>query len=444
MQSQERQNAARCTLGEGLFGLGMGFIAPLTVMPLLLKQLGAGPVEIGFFHSMASAGFLLTQPLGMFLSRHGAGKKRFLLTFNASVTLPVFLFMAAVILIMGRAPHQYAMARALLLGAFSLRMLSLGTILPIWQDWINGLFKIQNRGRVTGLYAAASAIGVMTGTLIASNIRWLVRFPENYVGLLLIAAVFFALSLSVYAFVDSGIAPQEEGSQRPRIGELLNRFSLSLGDANFVHYLVGRLLLTAGGVAIAFFAVHFQSEAGGGLSEAAIIGLGAFVMLPQALSSYWLGQLGDRSGHRRGVVIGAFAQVGSIAFAVLGSGPIACIICFLLLGIAYAAGWVSHQNFIYETCPHDNRVAHFTLSNLVLSPLIVFMPIGAGGLIAVVGAVYGMAVCLLISVAGAFYLLVFVDEPRMLILGQRRKSLPKWLRALRVQRKAQRRGEDAS
>lgn len=218
--------------------------------------------------------------------------------------------------------------------------------------------------------------------------------------------------------------------------ELLNRFAMSLNDSNFVHYLVGRLLLTAGGVAVAFFAVHFQSEAGGGLAEASIIGLGAFVVLPQGVSSYWLGRIGDRRGHRWGVVLGAFAQVASIAAAVAGRGAMACLACFFLLGIASAAGVVSHQNFIYETCPHDNRVAHITLSNLVLSPLIVLMPIGAGALIGRVGMIRGMGVCWLISVLGAFYMLLLVDEPRMLLLGQRRKKLPRWLLSIRQQRLA--------
>ncbi len=428
----ERQNAKRYTLGEGVWGIGMGFIAPLTVMPLLLRRFGAGTVELGFFHSMASAGFLLTQPLALFLSRHGAGKKRFVLRFNCLVTIPLFLLMAGVIFSLGRSERYYAVARALLLGAFSIRMLAIGTVMPIWQDWVYSLFQTQNRGRVVGLYAAASATGVMLGTILASLIRNYISFPDNYGYLMLIATLFFAVSFVAFASVDSGVAPPDAHvSRRPDIRELVDRFSLSLKDANFVHYLIGRLLLTAGGVAIAFFAVHFRSEAGGGISEAAIIGLGAFVMLPQGVCSYWLGQIGDKHGHRRGVVIGACAQVASIAVAVLGKGPIACFACFFLLGIAYAAGWVSHQNFIYETCPHDNRVAHITLSNLVLSPLIIFLPIAAGALMAGVGIRAGMAVCLAISVAGALYLLVFVDEPRLLVLGQRRGKLPRWLRALR-------------
>lgn len=171
------------------------------------------------------------------------------------------------------------------------------------------------------------------------------------------------------SFVDAGDPAGIGRLPRPRVTELLHRFGLSLRDTNFVHYLVGRLLLTAGGVGVAFFAMHFQSAAGGGLNESAIIGLGVIIMLPQGLSSYWLGQVGDRRGHRWGIVLGAFAQVASIGVAFAWRGLVACLVAFFLLGIAFAAGWVSHQNFIYETCPHDNRIAHFTLSNLVLSPL---------------------------------------------------------------------------
>ncbi len=428
MLPKERQNAARYTLGEGIWGLGMGFIAPLTVMPLLLRELGAGPVELGLFYSMASAGFLLTQPFGLFISRHGAGKKSFMLYFNASVTLPVFLFMAAILLFLGGNEHHFRLLRTFLLSAFSLRMLSIGLILPIWQDWVYGLFQTQNRGLVTGLYAAFSALGVMAGTFAASYIRQTVPFPNSYVVLFLAASFFFALSFTAFSSVEQGIVPIEaQYLKRPGLKEIIHRFSLSLRDTNFLNYLIGRLLLTAGGVAIAFYALYFQGEAGGSLSESTIIALGAFIMLPQAVSSYWLGQIGDRRGHRWGVVFGAFAQVASIVVVMAGSGIIACLLSFLLLGMAYAAGWVSHQNFIYETCPHDNRLAHITISSLVLSPLLIFMPIGAGSIVSAVGIKWTMAICLFLSIIGALYLLFFVDEPRLLILGRRRKKLPSWL-----------------
>ncbi len=428
MHSREIHNARNLSLAEGLWGFGMGFIVPLTVMPLLLRQFGAGAVELGFFYSMASGGFLLTQPIGMFLSRHGAGKKRVLVLVNTWITLPVFIFMAAVVLILGNEPDWHRPVRIMLLGAFSLRMLSVGIILPLWQDWINALFRTENRGRVTGLYAAMSAGGVMVGTLIAATVRRALVFPENYACLLMIASIFFAASFTAMAFVDSGSVPQNLAGKRPSLGELIHRFSLSLRDSNFVHYLVARLLLTTGGAAVAFFAIYFQSEVGGGLKESVIIGMGAAVMLPQAVSSYWLGKLGDRRGHRWGVLVGGFAQVASIGTAYAGRGYWACLFSFLLLGIAYAAGWVSHQNFIYETCPHDNRIAHLTLSNLVLSPVVLLLPLGIGAIISLTNISWGLAICLGISVAGMFYLLFFVHEPRLIVIGQPRRKLPLWLR----------------
>ncbi len=428
MHSRENYNARRLSLAEGLWGLGMGFIVPLTVMPLLLRQFGAGAVELGFFYSMASAGFLITQPIGMFLSRHGAGKKRVLVLVNTWITLPVFIFMAAVVFILGAEPQWHKLGRTMLLGAFSLRMLSVGIILPIWQDWINSLFRTESRGKVTGLYAAMSAAGVMVGTLIAAKVREALAFPENYACLLIIASIFFGVSFTAMSFVDSGSVPQELAGKRPSLRELIHRFSLSLQDSNFRHYLFGRLLLTTGGAAVAFFAVHFQSEAGGGLEESIIIGMGAAIMLPQAVSSYWLGKLGDLRGHRWGVLVGGFAQVAAIGTAYLGRGHWACLSSFVLLGIAYAAGWVSHQNFIYETCPHDNRIAHLTLSNLVLSPVVLLIPMGTGALISLTSILWGLAICLGLSVLGAFYLLFFVQEPRLVIIGQPRSKLPLWLR----------------
>ena len=91
------------------------------------------------------------------------------------------------------------------------------------------------------------------------------------------------------------------------------------------------MLLTLGGGATAFMAVHFGSEAGGSVAEATVIALGAFLTLSQAVSGYWLGAIGDRAGHRLGILIGAGGQTAAIALAWQGRGPVACAACFVCL-----------------------------------------------------------------------------------------------------------------
>lgn len=409
MLPEERRNAAYQALGEGLWGVAMGFVAPLTVLPLLLKTLGAGPLQLGVLYSIFTAGFLITQPLGMVLFQHGAGKKRFLLLYHLFTIVPVTLAMAAAIYF--QASENPRLTRFLLLSLLAFRTLVIGMVVPIWMDWIAGLFRTRSRGRAIGLAWAAWSFGVTVSAIVAAKIHHGLAFPGNYTLLFLISTVVFCVSMGTFGFMSSGAVPGEV-RQRLSLRSLLGRFSHSLREVNFRDYLVGRVLLTMGTGATAFFAVYFKSARGGDLSAATIIAFGACMTLTSALMSYLLGSLGDKTGHKIGVVLGSAAQIASLTVAWLARGEIACVVTFILVGAARAAALVSHQNMIYETCPHDSRVAHITLSNLVLGPFMLAVPLLTGWLIKHVGMESGIALCLIPTVLGALWLLLKMRNPR--------------------------------
>jgi MFS family permease len=202
-------------------------------------------------------------------------------------------------------------------------------------------------------------------------------------------------------------------------GDLFRRFGRSLGEVNFRRYLIGRILMTLGAGGAAFYAVHFQSEAGGGVPEPTVIKLSSLLMVGQCLVSYPLGRLGDRMGHKVGIVLGAFGQVAAIAVAFLGRGPMACGAAFILCGVAWAAAWVSHINMLFETCPHDSRVAHITLSNMVLGPVLALVPMGTGWLVEAVSVRTGIGLTLVPTLLGVLWLALMVREPRHVELDRR-------------------------
>jgi len=412
MRPDERRNAIVYASGEGIWGLGMGLVAPLTVLPLMVKAMGGGPIEIGLLYSMVTAGFLLTQPIGMVLLQHGTGRKRFLLLYHIVVVPPICVLIAAVIFCLS--PGHRGLSRVLFLILFSIRVLAIGIVIPIWMDWVAGLFTVRSRGRATGMAAGAWAMGVSATALVAGWITQQLPFRWSYSLLFILSAVCFLGSMAAFSLVGPGVSSSP--ARRLGVGELVARFGQSLAQLNFRNYLVARILLTMGSGATAFFAVHYRSADGGSVSAATVIALGAFLTLPQAFAGYALGKMGDELGHKVGVFLGAAAQIAAILVAVVFKGGLACAVCFSLVGVAVASGWVSHQNMIYETCSHDSRVAHITLSNLVLSPFVASVPLLTGWLVQHLGRINGILLCLVPTCLGALWLLVAVREPRQVEL----------------------------
>ena len=414
-RSAESRNALLAAGAHVAFGYGMGLVGVLTVMPLLLSSLGAGKVLIGVAWGMGAAGWFVLEVPAMYLLGGGPRGKRFLCLWSFFTVVPPYLAIGAAVYLLGAG--RPALCLALLLVLIAFRWMGEGASYPFWDDWLARLFSQRMRGRALGMIAAAIAVGGGLAALTAGQVQRLVAFPLNYALLFAGAAVFFGLMLAVLYRVREPAPPPAQDPLTAR--DMLALFRKSLREPNYRRYLVGRILLTFGGGAVGFYAVHFSSPEGGSLSDSTIITLGLCLTTSQAVGSYVLGHLGDRSGHKASVVIGAGAQVLSVLVAYLGHGLGAAIGAFLLLGLALSASWSSHLNMLYETCPHESRVAHLTVSNGVLSPFLVLVPLGTGWLMDAISVRAVIGLSIVPAVLGTAWMLLAVREPRTLDLTGR-------------------------
>ncbi len=409
MNPDERANALKVTATDGLHGTGMGFVALLTVLPLLFSKLGAGKVEIGVLSAIGVAGFILGQPLGMLVLGRRRRTKHFFVRWVLFAWTGTHLAMGAVLYFL--APGAPPLCRYVLLALFAAITFGDGMLLPIWVDWQGALFSRQSRGRAMGMIAGAWAFGQGLGSLGAGAIQGSLPFPLDYSLLFLLAAVLFASSVNFTWRVrePESITRDRESFE---VADLWGFLRQSLRQANFRSYMVARVLLGIGGGAALFYSVHFRSADGGGVGEGAVIKLGALLAFSQFGASNVLGRLGDRMGHKRAVALGSLAQAAAIAVAFVGSGWLACAACFAVLGVSWSSGWVSHNNMLFETCPHGHRVAHIALSNALLGPFVLVAHLGTGLLIARVGVRAGIGLTLIPTVLGILWLILAVREPR--------------------------------
>jgi len=409
LNNVERRNARKCVAGEALFGTGMGFLSSVAVLPLLLKSLGAGEVLLGLLGSIFWAGWLVLQPLGLFLFGGKPRSKRFLVPWSLAFAVPSYLAVGVLVFLLG--PTRPALCVTLVLVVLAVRILGGGMVMPFWWNWQAVIFRQAIRGRVTGLMAGAFLLGMAASALVAGRAVEAIAFPLNYAILGFVSVAFFSMALSFHYSVREPDVLSEPRERTPA-GEMFRFFYHSLSEPNFRNYLVGRLLMTLGAGGAAFYAVHFESTDGGGLAAGTVIMLSGLMGLAQGLSSFWMGRMGDRSGHKAGILVGAAAQLAAAAVAWLGSGGVACGTTFVLLGVACAAAWVSHMNMLFETCPHESHVAHITLSNIVLGPVIGLVPILTGQVNELVGRRAGIGLTLIPAALGVLWLILAVREPR--------------------------------
>jgi len=67
---------------------------------------------------------------------------------------------------------------------------------------------------------------------------------------------------------------------------------------------------------------------------------------------------------------------------------------------------------LYETCPHDSRIAHITVGNLVMGTTSILCPLLAGVAAARYGTRSLFGICLVLSAGALLWFALRVREPR--------------------------------
>lgn len=421
MKSHTR-NAAFNIAGEAVWGFQWDGAALATVLPVLMKAYGAGPIEIGAITAIECA-VMAPQVLGVFLFHSRRRRQRQLILWYVLLALPILALLALVAHSRVALPPTHR--RAAILVAFGAYATATGIGAGAWNDWLAHLFPRAIRGRVLGLGAAMMALAGIAGAFIVGRI--VSRYVDGstaadrydtYAYVYFAAAGVAMLAMGLYAMIKDPSVVEAVATPPPAVGELLRRFADSLADRNFRAFLIGRVLATVGFSIAALATLYYRSDSGGALAAGQVISLGAAIPLGKAAGNFLLGRLGDRRGHRLGVVIGATVQVAAVTLLLISRGPVSCALVYAGVGFALGGTWICHFNMVVESCPHDHRLAHITLSSMVLALPLSVAPILSGLVVQVWGFRTLFAICLGINIAALAWFLMQVKEPRTLPVYQ--------------------------
>ncbi|MCE5278654.1 MAG: MFS transporter [Planctomycetaceae bacterium] len=416
MDQLEFRNATFNAIGESLWGLMTAMVSSMTVLVVLLKRLGAGEQMIGAIAAIDGGVLILPQLLGVYLFQPGRRRKRLLVVWHMVAFAPCLALSAVAILLADRMGPQAT--RWALMGCFALPLLLVGAVVPAWMDWLAWLFPASIRGRVLGAAWAGFALAATAGQLLAG---WLIeRFPgtDIYGVLYLAAAAISLVSMVFYAMIRE---PHIEALPSPRMTtrEIFARFAGSLKDSNFRAFLIGRILATGGFCMLPLVAVHFSSAGAGRLDSGTVVACGGAMSIAMAVANLVLGRIGDLLGHRLGLITCGAAQVLTLLLLLLPGSIAVCIAAYFWAGVAVGGAIVSHSNMLFETCPHDHRLAHITIANIVLSGPLLAAPLLAGTVAQAYGTRPVFLTCLALSATALAWFIFRVREPRHLEAYQR-------------------------
>jgi len=409
MSKPDRHNLRAYSAAESLWGASFSVASAHFVLTLILKECGAGAAMIGAVAAIDLGALALPQLLGPFLFTSRQRRKRQLVRWFA-VWLPAGFLLSGWVVYLKPALGNGVVSWSLLF-LFAMVMCGFGIPYAVWTDWIAHVFPVRVRGRAMGLAYCGNAILVAAGLYGAGHL--IGRFgSRSYPWLYWIAFGLQVCAITALSRVRDPAEHEEEVSLRVDVPTLRQRIRQSLSDPNFRSFLLARSLATAGFCFFPLIVVYFISEEGGGLPKGDVVRLGVISAGASALANYALGRLGDRKGHKMGMAIGIAAQIGALLAPLLMPTRAGCAITYACTGTWAASGLVSQRNILFETCPHDSRVTHIMIGNLILSFPSIAAALLAGQLAARWGLRPLMAGCLGISVAALALFLALVKEPR--------------------------------
>ena len=411
---RDLQNVTAYAAGESLWGLQSYAVSSVTFLPLLLKNYGAGNTEIGV-QSALEVMTGLTSIIGLYLLYSRRRLKRQLMLWHVLVAIPFLVVAGVVNLNCLKVP--LALRRWGLIACWTGHMWSVFAVITVWTDWASNLFETRIRGRAFAIALEGMCLAGMVGTV---SVGWLLaRYPGDtdvFSYVYFAAALVAGLSILTYSLWvrDDKADLAEEFPRPPKFAQIYLKFRQSLAEPNFRRFLVGRILAGAGLGAIQLVPAYYRSQAGGMLSDSSILIYAMALPLSEAVGALALGAMGDHNGHRLGVIVGTAFQVATVGVLLFSGGAVSCILAYAGMGVVFGGTWVSHINVVIESCPHEHRAAHITVSSLVLALPAALAAVAYGWMAEVFGFRVVFAIWLVFSMAALVWLVLRVKEPRML------------------------------
>jgi MFS family permease len=365
------RNVTGISLVELLWGLGMPVVFDSTFLPLFLRRLGATNLLIGLAPTLASAGVALSAVLAYTLTARLRRKKAALIIVHAVTALPL-LFFGLLLLATGIHPSTLAVFMAL----YAVFSLSVGLILPVWQNYIVKIFTERRTMPAMGVMMVCQSAARLAGGIYLVGMVERYSFSAQGAGLIftLVGALFLAGSFPFIFTVEEAHPDGVEAAHpahHPR-GSLRRLFS----NRPYLRFLATELEYIGLTGVIAFYA-NYATELCG-ISPALASGL--FVVLYCSGGVLANGLLGwaNLLDVRTKYLLTKTLALGGVVLLAFHSALWVFLLLSVLVGISRGTRGMVFAPTVKRLSGEADATLYFSVAPILLLPLSMGLPIVNG------------------------------------------------------------------
>lgn len=397
------------------FWFGFSLISTTTIMPLFISKLTTSLLPIGLISVIHSAGWFLPQLFSARITERYEKKKRIVVGWGFFLErIPIWFMILSTIV----ARTSPLIALGMMLFALTWNAMGAGIVATAWMSLIAKIFPPTKRGSFLGL---TMFIGSVFGILGSALSVWLLEtyiFPDSFIILYSIAAVFTTLSWVFLALTrePQGVVVDNGQSWQAYWKDLIK---IIKNDHNYRRFVVSSLIITLGSMGSGFVTISAIQRFNVSDSTVGLYSLS--LLVGQTVGYLILGKLADRYGHKQSLEIGVLAILLAFLITFFMRTPALYFVVFALLGINLSSWIVSGMLVVWEFCDTARVPTYSGLANTVrgvvgtIAPLIATQFASFG-----FGLLFG--ICTLVTLIGLTLLKVWVTEPRLRSLSQEESS----------------------
>ena len=367
-----KHNLILNAIHEGFWGFGIAFHSTYAVVPLFLKLLDAPPIVIGSAAGVFTACAAIPQITMAFIGQRIQNVKKGIILAHSVMIPPIMLAGFIFGFLAPTGPNAWA----IYFGCFVLFSLGVGVVFPIWADFLELVHLSERRGEFFGIsFAITNGAGFLGGFAVKKLLES-VPFPSNFgYGFLIYSACIMA---AVVLFVGYRLKPKK--SKKPNRNFRLFRNQLKhvlKTDGNYRRYLFSRILLAANYPAISLYVVYAHEKLQFNVSEAGIFI--AITVLLSGFSSFTMGKIGDKAGHKHALVLVFISYLAAMVTALNANTMMQTYFIFVFLGIGQGGFLTTAMSLIYEFAGDEgDKKIYFALTDSLTAPFVVTFIILSG------------------------------------------------------------------